>query len=134
VRDVQVLCPMNRWRSVQRRWGHGGWPNCWRRRRRTTRPWRGRGSGDYFLRGEAGGDLPAGDTGFNLAEGALAPDGFKANASGHAATAGGGVLLYATTSGRLYWGADAAGGAARVELAVIVGVTTVRVADVWVVA
>ncbi|MGG5889120.1 calcium-binding protein [Falsiroseomonas sp. HC035] len=72
--------------------------------------------------------------GFGLAAGALASDRFEANASGQANTAGNGVLLYATTSGRLYWDADGNGGAARMELAVIVGAPTITAAEVWVVS
>jgi hypothetical protein len=37
----------------------------------------------------------------------LAPDRLNVNTSGQATTAGGGVLLYATTSGWLYWNSDA---------------------------
>jgi Ca2+-binding RTX toxin-like protein len=85
----------------------------------------------------AGGDaIAVSASGFGLAAapGALAAGLFVANNAGIATAAGSGQFAYSTTSGRLYWDADGAGGDARVLIAVLNGQPALSASDFEVIA
>jgi serralysin len=68
-----------------------------------------------------------------LAAGSLAGQAgrFLANLSGQAVGQGVAQLVYETGAGRLWWDADGAGGAARVQLAILTDAPALTADDVW---